>query len=229
VTNFGAMFMWNQGANPNVHSWNTGKATSMIMMFLAASNAVLDRTSGTQSGTENWDVSNVKSFREMFQSATKANPDVSKWVTSSASDLAIIENVGMGNTLNGLTNDVAYRGMFQDAVSATAQTSGTNWCTVNVKSLESMFQNANVANPNVASFNTYQVTSVAYMFQNAREFVAEGGDNQMMRNWNLAALHSGMMSNAMQSMFDGAEKANPNLENWFATTTPDANVLPVKT
>ena len=79
----------------DVSKWNTSSATNMSFMFYGCGSA--------QPDVSNWDVSKVKNFDHMFaHSAMKTPIDVSRWNTSSATNMG-----GMFHTVQAEVIDVS--------------------------------------------------------------------------------------------------------------------------
>ena len=144
-----------------------------------------------------WNTSKVESMWAMFEGATSANPDVSKWDTSNVTDMY---------------------SMFKGATSADPDVS--NWDVSNVSGrpgesinpddppgpgsggMESMFQGATSANPDVSKWNVSHVISMAAMFEGA---ISANPDVSKWDTWNVTDT---------SSMFKGATSANPDVSNW---------------
>jgi surface protein len=130
-----------------------------------------------------WNVSNVTSMRGVFAGASSANPDVSSWNTSKVSDM---------------------RGVFYRATSANPDVS--SWNTSKVSDMFAMFQGASSANPDVSSWNTSKVSDMFAMFQGA------SSANPDTSNWDVGSVTD------MRRMFENSNLSVENLtalyENW---------------
>jgi len=89
-------------------------------------------------------MSNVTTIEAMFRNAENANPDVSKWDTSSVTSMDT---------------------MFYNATNANPDVS--NWNTSNVTSMDSMFLGAIIAKPDVSRWDVTRVEFMSSMFDGA--------------------------------------------------------------
>ena len=105
--------------------------------------------------------SGVFKMKSMFQDATSANPDVSKW------DVSKVENMQL---------------MFRNAVNANPDVS--KWDVSSVINMISVFDNATKANPNVSKWNVSRGYNMSYMFRNAVNA------NPDMSKWTVTNIYS---------------------------------------
>ena len=103
-----------------------------------------------------WKVSKVTLFWSMFQGATSAKPDVSKWDVSSATNI---------------------QKMFEGATSANPDVS--KWKTSNVTTMRMMFKGASSANPHVSNWDVSKVNDMTEMF------VGSGIGEVDLRRWDM--------------------------------------------
>ena len=107
---------------------------------------------------ENWDVSNVSSFDNIFE-GTKFNADISGWDVSSATSFS---RMFYGNT------------QFNQDISG--------WDVQNVTSMVTMFYAASAFNQDISSWDISSVTNMGGMFQNASSF------NHNLGSWNILSV-----------------------------------------
>ena len=99
-----------------------------------------DSFQGTIIINEDIDTSNVTNMKSMFNEATNANPDVSKWDTSNVTDMNF---------------------MFYKAKNVNPDVS--KWNTSNVTDMRGMFYKATKANPDVSKWDTSNVTDMGFI------------------------------------------------------------------
>lgn len=157
-------------------SWDTSKVTDMSEMFYNIYQYVLD--------IGNWDVSNVTTFKNMFYDSgfrcesyyfdennvqVYIPPNLSKWDTSSATDMS-----GMFYKCNKLAsldlnnwkvhNVTDMSDMFYWCDNLTTLNL-SNWNTNNVTNMNQMFYNCTeLTTLNLSSFRTSNVTNMRHMF-----------------------------------------------------------------
>jgi len=165
----------------------------------------------------------------MFDSAIVFNQDISTW------DTHIVQNMG---------------GMFADATAfnndgAPMATNVNKWNTINVISMNYMFNNAIVFNQDIGSWNTSTVTYMNHMFAGATAF------NQDIGSWDTSLVTDmgGMFASAtafnndgapmatvgniwntstvtyMHSMFNSATAFNQDIGSWDTSTVTDMNSM----
>jgi hypothetical protein len=166
------MFANTRFANPNVHSFNVHKVTSMQSMF---ENNEYFLGLGASSNVENWNVASVQDMSFMFKNTVLAQPNIFKW-----------------NVAKVLT----FEGMFEGAQNALVHQRSPDyvmfpgdwfytygvWNLNSVTSLKDMFKNARVADPNPAGWTFHDRTtaknyvSLESMFEGAEKLRFPGVD-----------------------------------------------------
>ena len=101
-----------------------------------------------------WDVSNVKNMRSLFQNTDAFDQNIGNW------DVSNVENMGS---------------MFRDA-NAFNQNIG-NWDVSNVENMRSMFRNADSFDQDIGNWDVNNVEYISSLFQNAKSF------NQDLSDW----------------------------------------------
>jgi surface protein len=162
VVNFSNMFrgatVFNNGGNSNINNWtiNTISNVSFDSMFYSA--LAFNQNIGA------WNVSNVSTFNQMFQSATKFN-------NGESSDI---------NNWNLRTSGTIVTNMFNGASSFNQPL--RNWNVSSVTNMTGMFQYATVFNQNIGAWSTINTTNMSLMFNGARDF--NNGGSSTINNWN---------------------------------------------
>ena len=154
-------------------------------------------------------LNNVSSMSSMFEGATKANPSVSDWDTSTVNDMSALFKDAVafdpGSTLSTwgdkFRNAKNMSSMFEGATSFTGAGLSV-WNVSEVENMSGMFRNATLANPAVGGWNVSAVTNMSSMFEGATEATPN------VTAWTVSAVTN------MSSMFKGAAKANPNVTAW---------------
>ena len=126
-------------ARPDVSRWSVGRVTSMW----GCSKAVL-----ADPDVRNWDVSAVTNMAGMFRDATSANPNVSNWDVRSVTSMG-----GMFSCASEFNGAPARRERLE--------------CRA-VTDMSFMFAGAHQANPDVAQWDTSNVTNTYKMFHSNR-------------------------------------------------------------
>lgn len=155
----------NTGASlTSVDSFGSVGLTSLVSAFSGANNlsivAALPTTvtnlssafynnTGSPSGLESWDTSNVTNMTQMFR-GSNFNGDISGWNT-------------------GAVTNMSY--MFQNATAFNGNISA--WNTGAVTNMSYMFQNATAFNRPIGSWDVRAVTTFESMFQGATAFTAD--------------------------------------------------------
>ncbi|WP_156286331.1 BspA family leucine-rich repeat surface protein [Oceanivirga salmonicida] len=186
VEDMASMFDGAKNANPNVSKWDTHNVKTMHRMFLGTEKATLRKADG-KSMTTDWNVSNVVDMSLMFYNAKVADPEIGTW---NASSLEKANSMFQDAPKAKLENSAGFKSpnlkttnsMFLNAVMANPNT--TNWTMGNVTDMGRMFYNAKVANPDVSKWDTSNVTNMDSMFLYAK------AANPDTRNWNLRKVTS---------------------------------------
>lgn len=229
VTNMQGMFATARAMNLPIGTWNVSRVTNMASMFGGAN--TFNQPLG------NWNVSNVTNMSGMFSSATAFNQNLGTWTPNNLSNATFMFsssgfNNGGNSSFAGWANTVKLDNMYAMFQSSTVfnQPVGdinvsnvsnmygvfgyttvfnnggsnnlNNWNTANVTTMASMFYNARDFNQSIGNWNTSKVTSIANMF------AVTGSFNQPIGNWNTSNV-----TNADHFMY-GQQVFNQDLGNW---------------
>ena len=239
VTDMSSMFELASAFNKDVNGWNTAAVRDMSRMFANAS------AFGKAVG--NWDVSTVTDMQSMFADAKVFNQDLSNWNTASVANMQSMFGRAEAFDNNGVVvlpwntasvTDMSY--MFHGTSSLRAL-NALEWQTSLVQTMDSMFREASSFNADVSTWDTQAVTSMAYMFQAAREFTSAGQSTIPWTTNNVvdmrfmfadATLFDGDITSwntdavtAMDSMFSNAISFKSDITAWTAATTSATNMF----
>ena len=239
VTDMSSMFELASAFNKDVNGWNTAAVRDMSRMFANAS------AFGKAVG--NWDVSAVTDMQSMFADAKVFNQDLSNWNTASVANMQSMFGRAGAFDNNGVVvlpwntasvTDMSY--MFHGTSSLRAL-NALEWQTSLVQTMDSMFREASSFNADVSTWDTQAVTSMAYMFQAAREFTSAGQSTIPWTTNNVvdmrfmfadATLFDGDITSwntdavtAMDSMFSNAISFKRDITAWTAATTSATNMF----
>ena len=240
---FDNAFMFNNGGSDSIKNWYAPKCTSFEAMFRATSPvatlahrfnqplSILVDTSGVSScslaamfqndtsfnqNIGGWNVINVVTMANMFQSATQFNNGgsntIQTWYAPKCREFnSMFQSASRFNQpLSILVDtsgviDCSLNSMFQ---SASVFNQPLNFNTINVTTMASMFQSASVFNQPL-NFNTINVTTMASMFQSASAFNQSLNTNGNI--WNVSKVKT------MKSMFSHSSSNTSfkgTLNNW---------------
>lgn len=197
----------------DLSNWDTSKATNMSQMFYGCNKLQ------TIVGLENWDVSNVETFTQIFVNTGLTSVNLSNWDTSNCKSFqSMFESCTSLETANlsglDLSNITTCTNMFWKCTSLKS-VDLSNWRNMNKcpKTLNSMFSLCKaLSSLNLAGWDTSTVTTVAYMFDECNVL-----DEEMLRlpatAWDL--------SNC--KLFNGLYRGCYNLTSPPITTFGDAN------
>ena len=151
-----------------------------------------------------WNVSNVKSMRDLFKCYIYFNDDIANWNVSNVKDMSsMFEGAQMFNQpLNSWnTGQVEnMNGMFRYAKNFNQ--SINSWNVSKVKSMQYMFQRAKAFNQPLDNWDTQQVQDMSHLFSSAKSF------NQPIEMWNVSKVVT------MQDMLFYAIAFNQPLSGW---------------
>ena len=176
----------------DVSRWNTAACTSLNSMFKGC-------TSIENLNVSNWDVSNVMNFRNVFAGGNYGSPafiadvDLSKWNTSSATDMSYMFYGYKGsNTLDVSNFDVSKVTAFNHtfAHSCLTITGYENWDTSSATDMNAMFYSVQNTTLDVSNFDVSNVTKFAQTFESCAATHIIG-----LEKWNTAS------ANTFQQMF----------------------------
>tara|TARA_R110001592_G_scaffold26903_6_gene100269 strand:- start:1600 stop:2493 length:894 start_codon:yes stop_codon:yes gene_type:complete len=144
---------------------------------------------------ENWDVSRVRDFSQLFNTfegyvPNGFNEDISKW--------------NMGNATN-LDSMFQGQDLFNQPIGS--------WDTSNVTNMRRVFVFCDNFNQNLNSWNTGNVTSMFQMFAEAKSF------DQPLNNWDVSKVTN------MTGMFNEAVEFNQDLGNWEVALLTSADAF----
>jgi surface protein len=217
VTTMANMFQsatqFNNGGSNTIQTWYAPKCREFNSMFQSASRfnqplSILVDTSGVSScslaamfqndtsfnqNIGNWNVSNVVTMANMFNSAFMFNnggsDSIKNWYAPKCTSFE-----AMFRATN--TTTLAHR--FNQPLSILVDTSGVSSC-----SLAAMFQNDTSFNQNIGGWNVINVTNMGTMFQSATQF--NNGGSNTIQTWYAPKCR------AFNSMFQSASRFNQPL------------------
>ena len=187
----------------DIRQWGTANWISMEGAFWGARVVQM-------SATDEPDLSQVNSMRQMFSRANRFDGAIDGWDVSKVTD--------MGSTFAGASRfnqdigswDVSQvtdmQSMFNDA-NAFNQDIG-NWNVSQVTNMQFMFQFARAFNQNIGGWTVSRVTNMQFMFFGASEF------NQDIGGWDVSQVTD------MTNMFVFAEDFSQNLGRWYIQPGP---------
>jgi surface protein len=210
ATNMTSMFQnctaFNSNLGTGTTPWDVSKVTTFSSMFAGASNF----NNGDNSAPINdWSIntgSNV-TMGNMFNNADAFNRAISNWNMTKVNNTAgMFANANIfnqslfnwerpGSTMGNVTD------MNLMFASSSFNQPIDNWNVSQVRSMNSMFNNATAFNQPLVSWNVGNVTNTAYMFFQAYAF------NQPIGSWNVSNVTS------MEAMFRGAN-FNQDISKW---------------
>ena len=151
-----------------------------------------------------WNVSKVTRMNSMFQNTTKAIPDVSGWDVSKVTNMSNMFDNAVKAAPDVSEWDVSkvtrMNSMFQNTTKATPDVS--EWDVSKVINMSNMFAQTRKATPDVSKWNVSEVTDMTGMFTDALQADPD------VSKWNVSKVTN------MSSMFSFAIKANPNVSEW---------------
>ena len=156
----------------DISKWDTGKVTTMYLMFYKAS--AFNRPVG------GWDTSKVTNMESVFNSASAFNQDIGSWNTAQVTDMhGMFRSASSFNQAIGSWNTAQVTDMYRMFYYASAfnQDIGS-WNTAQVTDMYRMFYYASAFNQDIGSWNTEKVTTMEQMFLSASAF------NHYIGDWN---------------------------------------------
>lgn len=184
-----------------------------------------------------WDVTHVKTMKEMFRQTDAFNGDISTWRPRNVTDMSsmfLLAKAFNGDLRGWETQSVEnFTGMFQSAALFTSDLSGWNtgaatsmmnmfsgatafnsdlrWDVRNVTTMQGMFQGASKFNGNVSTWKTDSLTNIRQMFMSAPVF------NQDVSGWTTEKVTN------MGQAFRGAIAFNRDITKWKTSMVTDMN------
>lgn len=220
--------------NGNISNWDVSNVKNMNMMFYSDKKFTGENTdfsnwklnsledtglmfseSGFKGGNgiSNWDVSNIKNMRYMFQKCVNFNDDLSKWDVS---------------------NVTSMQGMFSYCKYFNCDLS--NWDVHNVKHFNNMFNYCeNFTGDGLKKWNTESSHGMGYMFAHTKKF------NEDISNWktgdvvNMEGMFEDSIFNqdiskwdvknvgAIDNIFKNNKQIYQNLSSWFIPKVKSKN------
>ncbi|GMI48778.1 hypothetical protein TrCOL_g3997 [Triparma columacea] len=153
---------------------------------------------------ENWDVTEVTSFRKLFSGAKEFNSNLSLWNTSNCTNMqsmfngcyAFNSDISLWNTLNC----TKMNGMFKGCSAFNSDIS--SWNTSKCTNMSSMFKGCSAFNYDLSTWNTSKCTDTGWMFCGCSAF------NSDLSTWNTSNC------TIMSSMFEDCSAFNSDLSLW---------------
>lgn len=162
-----------------------------------------------------WDTSAVTSMRGMFFRAAAFNQSIGDWDTSTVADMSMMfEYASTFNQDIGAWDTSAVTDMsrmFADASAFNRDISA--WDTTSVNNMRLMFEYASTFDQDIRAWNVSSVTNLFRMFRHAYSF------NQDISAWDVSAV------NEMRSMFDSAAAFNQSLCPWRGKLRSGVSVI----
>mmetsp|Transcript_13204 Transcript_13204/g.15124 ORF Transcript_13204/g.15124 Transcript_13204/m.15124 type:complete len:330 (-) Transcript_13204:301-1290(-) len=154
---------------------------------------------------DQWDVSKVEDFSELFFNRDEFNEDIGSWDVSNAKYMSGMferassfnRDISLWNTMNVEVMD----GMFSEATSFNQDVS--SWDTNRVEDMGGMFSGSSSFDQNLSLWDTSNVTNMGSMFCNAASFRGKG-----LSNWLTVNVID------MSSMFEDATIFNEDISSW---------------
>ena len=176
-------------------------------------NSMFDRATSANPDVSKWNVSNVTNMGAMFYGATSANPDVSKWNVSNVTNMGAMfyEATSANPDVSkwNVSNVTNMRWMF--IISSSANPDVSKWDTSKVTDMSGMFSGLTSANPDVSKWNVSNVTDMSWMFS------ITASANPDVSKWDTSKVTN------MSGMFYEATSANPDVSNWNVSNVTDMN------
>lgn len=207
---------------------NLSAVDNLGSTFFGASSFTLDGD-GT---LNNWDVSTISIFNEMFSGATDFNGDLSDWETTNAEQMkGVFHNSLVFNSdLSGwdVSNVENFEGMFSHAEAFNSDIS--IWMTSSATTMNQMFRNAISFNHNLGEWDIGEVTTMEEMLNNSGLSV-ENYDKALI-GWNAQSVQLNVVLDADGLQYcqgDGADARQALIDNDFWAITdsgPADNCVP---
>jgi surface protein len=227
---------------PPVKSGSGFKFTSNDQLKEAAKKWVQDKdkAKGEYDKIEDWDVSEVTSFHELFKEAEEFNEDLSRWDVSNVTSMycAFVEcsafnsDLSTWNTSNctnmermfecceafnsnvsrwNTSNCTTMQGMFSGCEAFNSDLS--EWNTSNCTNMEGMVGGCPAFNSDLSTWNTSNCTGMVHMFNGCSAF------NSDLSAWNTSKCTT------MECMFHGCSAFNSDLSTWNTSNCTDMRAM----
>ncbi|XRB12827.1 DUF285 domain-containing protein [Pseudoscourfieldia marina] len=197
---YGAVRAWLQDPEDaesqygHISEWDVSRVTCMRCLFIRNNESLKDCV-----GNEL-----ISKMEEMRESADKFNDDISRWDTSSVTDMSAMfsgassfnQPIGAWDTssVTSMSAMFWHASSFNQAIGA--------WDTSSVKNMSAMFHGARSFNQAIGAWNTSSVMNMSAMFWHASSF------NQAIGAWDTSSVKN------MSSMFSGASSFNQAIGAW---------------
>ena len=187
----------------NLSKWDVSSAVTMADMFHSS-------THYTGRGLENWNVSSVEHFNQMFIDAKDFNGNISGWDVTSGIHFkkmfyqtqsfnhSLPWNMSRAQNVNDMFKDSSFDGdvsgmtvvtlqkMFRRATHFTGRGVET-WNTTSVTNIDHAFESAHAFNGNVTGWSFPKLTSASHAFRDAYAFDGDVTNWGMPKVWNFIA------------------------------------------
>ncbi len=230
VTNMQGMFQNSPMFNQNIGNWNVSKVNNFYLTFYNADSFNQNLSSWTIN------TSAAVNMQQMFDDANSFNGNITTWNTSTVNNMSyMFRNATSFNQAIGawnVGNVTTFMSMFNNADAFNQSLNSWAINTGSSVNMQQMFDDANLFNGLIGSWNTASVTNMSYMFRNATSFNQVVGSwnvgnvtdftctfqfatafNQALANWDVTKATSFL------AMFYGAAVFNQNLASWTINTT----------
>jgi surface protein len=162
-----------------------------------------------------WDVSAVQDFQDVFSHADTFNEDISSWNVSNVTDMSwmFFKASSFNQDLSSwnVSKVTDMKSMFGGASSFNQDLS--SWNVSNATNMSYMFSGASSFNHNMSSWNVSNVTNMVLMFHDASSF------NQDLSSWNVFNVTN------MNSMFEGTSSFNQDVSSWNVSNVIDMSCM----
>lgn len=202
ITNFESLFDSERNPlaarfNEDLNSWDVSSALIFDRMFAGAKLF--------NGNISSWSTLRAQSMAHMFDGAASFNGDLSQWNTEKCSDMsymfrgALLFNGDLSNFDTLSVTDTSF--MFHRAHSFAGR-GLNNWSVENVKTMESMFEEALSFQSDISNWNVSSVTDMSRAFRFATQWTGDIG------SWDVSNVES------FSFCFSGALSWNSDISRW---------------
>ena len=211
------MFMDACDFNQDISEWDVSSVISMEETFMSA----IKFNNGGE--PLSWaDTSEVKTMFKLFANCSNFNQDISNWNTEKVTSMQLMfdsasifnQTVGSWDTqsLQNIQGMFTNAKLFNNGDNPGEDNKSFGWDTDKIKgSLYKTFYNTHSFNQDISSWNSGQITNMAFMFNNSLNF------NTDLGQWDVRNVVN------FQSMFDNANKFNQDISNWETVSATNMN------
>lgn len=184
---------------------NTSAITDMTSAFRDCSSLT------TVPNMDNWDMSLVENFRNLFENASVFNQPIDNWDMSLATNTAsmFMNASAFNQPLNSWDVSLVINAASMFDGAAAFDQPLDNWNVTSLLNASRMFMSATLFDQDIDNWNVSSITDMTGMFHNAVAF------NQPLTSWVTSA------SIDMCSMFRGAAAFNQSINSWNTTLVTD--------